>query len=347
MCRNVRLRGSVLQLRHREEEFRDGMPVRNGRLSVGARKFEPMTRPTRSWSQPRRKLASLFWIITSTPWWCGSPALAQTAEDQAAFRSYQQLCSQVQRGTWEMRTTLCAMLEEDAQIVKTMIAAQVGDVCRNIDKECGPANEQARGRLKSFASTLKCPSGASICTRETIRPATLIDARAAGTIPTLKQPTSLTCWATVATMLYSWKHNRSDSIPSTLGAIGKTYLEMFRKNQALSPSDKPGFLLSMGLKAEAPQNYTAGGWAALIRQHGPLWITTNEGTQSNFSIHARVMSAIFGDGSPSGTTIVVYDPADGQVHTETLGVFAKKFEDVARGDLGGGMGDLRPQVVHY
>ena len=52
--------------------------------------------------------------------------MAQTAEDQAAFRSYQQLCSQVQRGTWEMRTTLCAMLEEDAQIVKTMIAAQVG-----------------------------------------------------------------------------------------------------------------------------------------------------------------------------------------------------------------------------
>lgn len=244
-----------------------------------------------------------------------------------------------------MRTTLCAMLEGDEEIIKTTIAAQVRDVCGNIDRECASANEQARGRLKFFASSLKCPAGSSICTKEMTRP-TLIDARAAGTIPALKQPTSMTCWATVATMLYSWKNNRSETIPSALGKIGSTYLELFRRNQALSGSDKAGFLFSMGLKAEAPQNYTAEGWATLIRQHGPLWVTTNEGTQKDFSIHARVMSAIFGDGSVSGTTVVVYDPADGQVHTETLGIFARKFEDVARLDLGR-TGDLRPQVVHY
>jgi hypothetical protein len=147
-------------------------------------------------------------------------------------------------------------------------------------------------------------------------------------------------------MMYSWKTSRSETIPSALSKIGNTYLDMFTRNQALSGSDKPGFLFAMGLKAEAPQSYTAQGWAELIRRYGPLWITTNEGTQKRFSFHARVMSAIFGDGSSSGTTITVYDPADGQLHTETLGAFVSKFEDVARADLSR-TGDLRPQVVHY
>jgi papain like cysteine protease AvrRpt2 len=308
--------------------------------------MKPMTQRPLSLRRQAHRIQASLWITIIVSWCCGSQALAETPEDQAALRSYKQLCSQVRRGTWEMRTTLCAMLEGDEEIIKTMIAAQVRDVCGNIDRECASANEQARGRLKFFASTLKCPAGSSICTKETTRQATLIDARAGGTIPVLKQPTSMTCWATVATMLYSWKNNRSDSIPSTLGKIGSTYLELFKRNQGLSSSDKAGFLFSMGLKAEAPQNYTAEGWAALIRQHGPLWVTTNEGTQKSFSIHARVMSAIFGDGSASGTSVIVYDPADGQVHTETFGIFARKFEDVARGDLGGA-GDLRPQVVHY
>lgn len=65
-----------------------------------------------------------------------------------------------------MRTTLCGMFEEDEEIIKTMIAAQVQDVCGKIDSECTSANEQARGRLKFFASTLKCPAGSSVCTKD-------------------------------------------------------------------------------------------------------------------------------------------------------------------------------------
>src|SRR5258706_8310390 len=90
----------------------------------------------------------------------------------------------------------------------------------------------------------------------------------------------------------------------------------------------------------------AEGWAKLIQAHGPLWVTTNEGAQNRFSIHARVLTSIVGDGTAKGSNVTVVDPADGGVHTESLDVFAKKFEDVAIIDLGQG-GDLRPQVVHY
>jgi hypothetical protein len=147
-------------------------------------------------------------------------------------------------------------------------------------------------------------------------------------------------------MMHSWRTNQSLSIEKAIGQIGTSYLAMFKSDQGLSGSDKPAFLSAAGLQSEAPQNYTAEGWAKLIQAHGPLWVTTNEGDQNKFSIHARVLTSIVGDGTAKGSNVTVVDPADGRVHTESLDVFAHKFEDVAKLDFGGG-GDLRPQVVHY
>jgi hypothetical protein len=173
-----------------------------------------------------------------------------------------------------------------------------------------------------------------------------VNAKVTGLIAAVKQPSSMTCWATAATIMRSWKSNQSLTIETALGQIGAAYLSKFKSNQGLSGSDKPGFLLAAGLHAEPPQNYSADGWSKLIQAHGPLWVTTNEGSQNRFSIHARVLTSISGDGTAKGTNVVVADPADGQVHTESLEVFAKKFEDVAIIDLGQGS-DLRQQVVRY
>jgi hypothetical protein len=165
-----------------------------------------------------------------------------------------------------------------------------------------------------------------------------------GIVPLLTQPSSMTCWATVGTMLTSWKNNSSYDIPTALAAIGQKYVDMFNANQGLAPGDKQAFLTAMGATFEAPQNYLASGWDQLLRQYGPLWVTTAEG--AGFSIHARILTGISGDGTFDGTTLTIADPADGQLHTETVTAFAQKFEAVAIGDLGSS-GELRPQVVHY
>jgi hypothetical protein len=165
-----------------------------------------------------------------------------------------------------------------------------------------------------------------------------------GILPTLKQPMDWACWATVATMMYSWKNNGSYDIETALAKIGNTYLDIYKKNSGLSPKDKSGFLYSAGLVAEAPQNYFPRGWNDLLKKYGALWVTTAEGV--GFSVHARILTGIFGDGTFDGTSLTIADPADGRIHTETVTVFAKKFEEVARQDLGSG-GELRPQVVHY
>lgn len=179
-----------------------------------------------------------------------------------------------------------------------------------------------------------------------------VNVKVTGTVPAIQQPTDNTCWATAATMLKSWKDGQSESIDAVMHAADSSsgtvfgFAKSFAQNKALSGSRKPDFLRALGLKAEGPQTFTVQGWADLLKNRGPLWVTTNEGTQQNFAVHARTMIAIAGDGSPEATFVIFIDPADGQQHTESIAVFTKKLEDIAKSDLGAGA-DLRPQVVHF
>jgi papain like cysteine protease AvrRpt2 len=38
-----------------------------------------------------------------------------------------------------------------------------------------------------------------------------------------------------------------------------------------------------------------------LREHGPLWITADEDPSAKFSVHARVLIGLRGDGTPDGT----------------------------------------------
>lgn len=167
-----------------------------------------------------------------------------------------------------------------------------------------------------------------------------------GIVPSIKQPNSMACWATVATIMYSWKNKKSVEIRDVLKVSGKKYEDIFSNNSGLSAADKAAFLKSLDLKAEAPQNFTIAGWEKLLRQVGPIWVTTDEAPVGRFAIHARVLTGIKGDGTATGTVFYVVDPATGISGAETVAAFISKFEQVARDDLGVGA-ELRPQVVHY
>lgn len=175
-----------------------------------------------------------------------------------------------------------------------------------------------------------------------------VDQGVSGLIQPLKQPTNNVCWATVATMMHGWKNKASFTISDAMNAAGSKYHAMFTKDQGMPGADKAAFLSTLGLHAEAPQNYTAEGWAALLKKHGPLWVTTDDRPDGQFAVHARVITAIKGDGTASGTNFTLIDPATGQVVTETVMGFVAKFEKVARDDLAVTKGQsIRPQVVHY
>lgn len=163
-----------------------------------------------------------------------------------------------------------------------------------------------------------------------------------GTVPELRQPKSMDCWATVAAMLMSWHDRASMSIETALGRIGAEYLDMFTRNTGLPSAKKADFVAAVGLMAEPPMSYTVEGWEQLLRKYGPLWVTTDERAGPLFSLHACVMTGLEGDGAPRGTTVHFIDPASGRASRQKLHDFLRKFEEVAAV-----AGPPTVQVVHY
>src|SRR5579871_5231992 len=159
-----------------------------------------------------------------------------------------------------------------------------------------------------------------------------INVTANGIVPVIQQPTDMTCWATAATILNNWKNSQTVDIPTVLSTAGTDYVNMFQNNQGLGGDQKPAFLIAMGLTAEPPMDFSIDGWGQLISTYGPLWVTTNEGGQL-FSVHARIIKGINGDGNSDSTFVDVVDPGTGSNYTESVTDFMNKFDDIARQEL--------------
>jgi hypothetical protein len=165
-------------------------------------------------------------------------------------------------------------------------------------------------------------------------------------VPALTQPSDMTCWATVATMMISWQDSVSYDIPTVMDRAGAIYRSKFDTNKGLRGSEKQPFLDVLNLRSEPPQDYAVVGMQRLIGNYGPLWVTTDESPDEHFAIHARIVTGMTGDGSADGTMLTIIDPADGQVHTESYNNFTQKFDRVAFDDMNTSS-DFRVQVVHF
>lgn len=189
--------------------------------------------------------------------------------------------------------------------------------------------------------TLQDGSGASLQIKETATTGSgsSFDYTVPGLVPILAQPSNMTCWATVATMMLSWHDNASYTIQSAMDKAGAKYRTMFDNNQGLPGSDHDAFAAACGLKGEPPMSYTVSGLRSLIENHGPLIAVADEAPGAVWAIHARVIRGIYGDGSIDGTFLRINDPAGGRQYTESFRAFAKKFEEVAAAP--------RLQIMHY
>jgi hypothetical protein len=163
-----------------------------------------------------------------------------------------------------------------------------------------------------------------------------------GVFGPLAQPSSNACWATVFTMLMSWRRQQSLSIETALGGVGQQWVDIYRADTGLLGSDKPAFITAAGLVAEPPQSYSVEGWENLLRNYGPIWVTTDEQPGKGWSIHARVITAISGDGTPEQTFFTIVDPAGGRTYQESIAVFIPKYEEEVIQT-----GYMRIQVVHW
>lgn len=191
-----------------------------------------------------------------------------------------------------------------------------------------------------------------------------------GKIPILKQENKMACWATVVTMLVSWKENKEYTVERVLEKSGKEYLDLFFDEKGLescgkkncpSPS-KEDLLKKLGMQAEGPQSFTEMGWLNLLKEHGPLWITSQLKRENDelakFSTHARILFGMNRD--DKGVVLMkIIDPETGTSYDEKFEDFFRRYENAAREDLDilnrqtdkNGDKDFsvsfQPQVIHF
>lgn len=156
-----------------------------------------------------------------------------------------------------------------------------------------------------------------------------------GKIYPLKQPNTNDCWATVTTMLYSWRDQKNYKVKDLFKSIGEPWYTLYAKSLGLTSNEKDNFIKEVRFRKENPANYTLLGYKEMLSNYGPLWITTYLDLPGNvkditFVAHARLLIAIKGPSDYFNTVFVFIDPISGKVKDQNAIDFYKDFEKEAR-----------------
>jgi hypothetical protein len=147
----------------------------------------------------------------------------------------------------------------------------------------------------------------------------------------LQQTTSNLCWATVATMMASWRDRQSWTVNGYVSSLGGPWAAKLPANEGLTPAEAPQFLATMGLQIESTQaNFTAERWESMLRDWGPIWVTADYSSAPQVQgYHAHIVVGIHGpsDGDP---TVDVIDPAIGREVQMPLSELVARYEQLAR-----------------
>jgi hypothetical protein len=177
-----------------------------------------------------------------------------------------------------------------------------------------------------------------------------IDFTVAGRLPLIKQPDKMSCWATVATMMASWRDKKQYQIEEVIERAGPQYLQIFITERGLDASEKVPFLRAMGLRSEAPQSFTVEGWLSLLQNYGPLWVTTQlrreNPEEEKFSVHATILIGMYEETKGNELYTRIIDPETGKQYNEKFIDFVRRYENIAREDIEMGT-DFQPQVIHF
>ncbi|MBB4838187.1 hypothetical protein HNP52_001238 [Sphingomonas kyeonggiensis] len=120
------------------------------------------------------------------------------------------------------------------------------------------------------------------------------------------QPTDNGCWATTIAMMLGWRDERSITPQSIAQRAGHDI------EQGLPWDDHASTAARLGLTAHPPQCYSTDGFAQLIQNHGPLYVS-KMATASGLSGHAVLVVGMYSSGGQYFVRIA--DPWDRPVGT--------------------------------
>jgi hypothetical protein len=146
--------------------------------------------------------------------------------------------------------------------------------------------------------------------------------RVPGLFDVIAQPTSMTCWATTATMMMEWKAQQCFTIDTAMARAGKKWADLFASGGGLMAVDHGPFAHDCGMEYEPLACYPDTTWLTMLKKYGPLAVVTAN------PFHARIMIGINDTGG--GETVKIVDPNGGRIYDLSFDTFTHDFEDVAR-----------------
>jgi hypothetical protein len=169
--------------------------------------------------------------------------------------------------------------------------------------------------------------GGTVEVKSTGKPKTIsIDVAVDPPVTPVQQPSTMTCWAAAGTMMKSWKSELSMTIETALDKIGGPWRAKFDANSALTSSEVADFAKAIGLTEEGPMSYSVKGLADLLEAKGPLWTIGDNDFDNDNIVHARIVTAMKGDGTVDGTIVTLADPTTGTFITEPFKKLAQRLE---------------------
>jgi len=163
-------------------------------------------------------------------------------------------------------------------------------------------------------------------------------------VPAVNQVKSKGCWAAAVTMLRSFQAKQTLDIATVLAEVGAPYPDMYQNDTGLEPSDTAAFMTAFHLQDATLGALTAEAIAEQLKARGPLWVVVDEDPAATFSVHARVITGVRGDGSPGNTDVIYNDPAGGREEREKLSAFIAKAIQLGNG-LNGAFGGYSPLIL--
>ena len=150
-----------------------------------------------------------------------------------------------------------------------------------------------------------------------------VDYAVPGTVSPIQQNAPMTCWATVITMMESWRRQQSIPVETALARAGQEWVDRYKRGEGLDVNLAKGLYDALGLVSLISQNPTIEYWEQLLRTYGPLYIDVGAGPSTT---HALIVTGIRGDGTATGTTMTFVDPGSGQVVNQRFDAFLQRYE---------------------
>ena len=188
-------------------------------------------------------------------------------------------------------------------------------------------------------------------TQETRRSFEEMAIRVSQSVSPLKQPTSMSCWATVYAMLISWKNGHAMSIDEAVSLLGEPYKRYLKEDRGLPGGQELAFVKAAGLRADPPADYELSYFREQLAKKGPIWITTGNGLLS----HARLLVGVYSLNNLETrenyekSTIEFIDPELGSYTYESALEFYGEFEREAAFIVNNheDLVELRWQIISY